>query len=80
MVDPNDPEVIESLKYLMVPREEKIATQAQAFDGKKNVFIPDAKEGFLPAEVISEDTAKGMVTLKNSKGEVNLLFLINFIN
>ena len=27
MVDLNDPEVIESLKYLLVPREEKIKAQ-----------------------------------------------------
>ena len=38
-IDPNDPEVIESLKYLLVPKEEKIQTQARPFDGKKNVFI-----------------------------------------
>ena len=74
MVDMNDPEVIESLKYLIVPREEKIKTCAQAFDGKKNVFVPDAKEGFVPAEVQSED-AKGMVTAKTSKGDVRDLYL-----
>jgi len=38
MVDMNDPEVIESLKYLIVPKEEKIKTCALPFDGKKKRF------------------------------------------
>ena len=74
MVDMNDPEVIESLKFLLVPREEKIETQARPFDPKKNVFISDPKEGFIDAIVQSEDEAKGMVTVKTSKGEVIFLF------
>jgi hypothetical protein len=74
MVDMNDPEVIESLKYLIVPKEEKIKTCSRPFDGKKNVFIPDHKEGFLAAEVQSED-GKGMVTVKKENGEVNLIRL-----
>lgn len=62
MVDMNDPEVIESLKYLLVPREEKIRTQARPYDSKKNFFAPDKKEGYLCAEIQSE---KGdMVTCK----------------
>ena len=79
-VDPNDPEVLESLKFLLVPKEEKIQTQARPFDGKKNVFVPDPKEGFIDAEVVKEDEAKGMVTVKTSKGEVNFLFLILFLS
>ncbi len=70
MVDMNDPEVIESLKFLMVPKEEKIKTCAKPFDGKKNVFIRDAKEGFVDAVIQSEDAAKGTVTCKNAKGDV----------
>jgi hypothetical protein len=70
MVDMNDPEVIESLKFLLVPKEEKIKTCARPFDGKKNVFIPCSKEGFIPAEITAEDTAKGTVTVKTPKGDV----------
>jgi myosin heavy chain 6/7 len=70
MVDMNDPEVIESLKFLMVPKEEKIKTCAKPFDGKKNVFIRDAKEGFVDAIIQSEDATKGTVTCKNAKGDV----------
>ena len=48
MVDMQDPEVIESLKYLFVPKEEKMRTQARPFDGKKNCWIPHrTMEGFL---------------------------------
>jgi len=35
MIDMNDPEVIESLKYLLIPKEEKIRLQALPFDAKK---------------------------------------------
>ena len=68
-IDLNDPEVIDSLKYLQVPKEMKIKMQSQPFDGKKNCWIPDHKEGYLAAEIQSK---KGDdVTVKTSKGEVN---------
>ena len=69
VVDMNDPEVIESLKYLLVPKEERIRVQAQPFDGKKNCFVPDHKEGFLPAEIQSTED-DGSVVVRTSKGEV----------
>ena len=70
MYDMNDPEVIESLSYLLVSKEEKIRTQAKAFDGKKNCWIPEAKEGFIAAEIQS---IKGdEVSVKTEKGEVYL--------
>lgn len=63
----NDPEIVESLKYLLVPQAERIKAQAQPFDGKKNVWIPDKTEGYLAAEIQSE---KGdQITVKTSKGE-----------
>ena len=70
MVDMNDPEVIESLKFLLVPKEEKIQTQTRPFDGKKNVFIPDHKEGFVTAIVESTDDKKGTTKVKTAKGDV----------
>ena len=69
MIDLHDPEVIESLKYLQVSPEEKIRFQAMPFDGKKNCWIPDQKEGFLAAEIVS--TKGDEVTVKTGKGEVN---------
>ena len=65
----NDPEVIESLKFLIVPKEERIRTNSLPYDPKKNVFAPDHKEGFIAAEIQSED-AKGMVTVKKINGDV----------
>ncbi|RMZ94322.1 myosin heavy striated muscle-like isoform X1, partial [Brachionus plicatilis] len=63
----NDPEIVESLKYLLVPQAEKIKAQSQPFDGKKNFWVVDKKEGFLACEVQSE---KGdQVSVKTSKGE-----------
>ncbi|CAF1100958.1 unnamed protein product, partial [Brachionus calyciflorus] len=34
----NDPEVVESLKYLLVPQADKIKYQSQPFDAKKNFW------------------------------------------
>ena len=69
MVDMNDPEVIESFRYLHVSKEERIKIQSTPFDGKKNCWIPDQKEGFISAEI--QSTKGEEVTVKNSKGEVN---------
>ncbi len=72
VVDLNDPEVIESLKYLLVPKEEKIRVQALPFDGKKNCFVPDAKEGFIAAEITGNEG--NLVVVRTSKGEVNIYY------
>lgn len=70
MFDMNDPEIVESLKYLLVTKEERIKLQALPFDAKKNCWIPDHKEGYLAAEIQS---VKGEeLTVKTSKGEVIL--------
>ncbi|CAF0933109.1 unnamed protein product [Adineta ricciae] len=65
--DPNDPELKESLKYLALPTEERIKLQAQPFDGKKQCWVPNAKESFVAAEIVS--TKGEEVTAKTSKGE-----------
>lgn len=70
MVDSNDPEVIESLKYLLVPRDEKIRTQAKPFDAKKNCWVEDHKEGFIFAEIQATDESKNEFTVKTIRGEV----------
>lgn len=70
MIDMNDPEVIESLKYLLVPTTEKIKLQAQPFDGKKQCWVAEAKEGFIAAEI--QSTKGEEVTVKTGKGEVTL--------
>ena len=55
MIDMNDPEVIESLTYLLVPREEKIKTSARPYSSTKNFFVADKEAGYLTAEVTAED-------------------------
>jgi hypothetical protein len=47
IADMNDQEIVDSLKYLLIPSTEKIKLQAQPFDAKKACWIPDHKEGFL---------------------------------
>ena len=69
MVDMNDPEVIESLSFLAVPKEERILNTTKAFDGKKNVFVKDAKEGYMAGEVQSNDGKTA--TVKKANGEVS---------
>ena len=64
----NDPEVIESLKYLVIPKEEKIRTSAQPFDSRKNFFVPHKTEGYVPAEITKEDGDN--VTLYTREKEV----------
>jgi hypothetical protein len=71
-VDMNDPEVIESLKFLLVPKEERIQTQTRPFDAKKNCFVPDHKEGFITAIIESADEKKGTTKVKTTKGEVRI--------
>ena len=65
MISLDDPEVIESLRYLLVPKSERIATQARPFDGKKNCFVPDHHEGFLTGEITGKEGA--LILVRNSK-------------
>ena len=76
-IDMNDPEVIESLKYLLVTKEERIRLQSVPFDAKKACWVPDPKEGFIAGEI--QSTKGDDVTVKTSKGEVAIL-IIRIIN
>ena len=64
----NDPEVIESLKYLLVPREEKIRMAAMPYSSTKNFFVPCKEEGYECAEITSE--TGDSVTLQTRKNKV----------
>ena len=46
--DINDPDFL----YLAIDRK-KMIKEAAPFDGKKNCWVPDEKEGFAPAEIQS---------------------------
>jgi len=67
MVDPNDPEVKESLKYLVLPTEEKLKLRSQAFDAKKACWIPDAKEVYIGADIV--ETKGDQTVVQTSRGE-----------
>ena len=73
MIDMNDPEVVESLKYLLVPKEEKIRLAAQPYSSLKNFFVPCKEEGYECAEITKEDGDN--CTLMTRKGKVSILML-----
>ena len=64
----NDPEVVESLKYLLVPKVEKIRLAALPYNSTKNVFVPCKEEGYECAEITKEDGDN--VTLMTRKNKV----------
>ena len=78
MIDMNDPEVIESLKYLLVPKEEKIRTSALPFDAKKNFFIPHKTEGYLTSVITKEDGDNVTVVVDKDQS-VRLRWFQNFL-
>lgn len=63
----NDPEVIESLRYLLVPKEERIRLTTLPFDAKKQCFVAEKTEGFIEAVIQSEDEKNSMVTVLTKK-------------
>ncbi|CAF1640265.1 unnamed protein product [Didymodactylos carnosus] len=71
ILDPNDPELKESMKFLTMTTEERIKLQAQPFDGKKACWVPDPKESFIAAEIV--ETQGEEVTVKTSKGDVCMI-------
>lgn len=63
--DPDDP----ILAYLAIDRKMTLDDQSRPYDGKKACFVPDKKEGFVTADIIS---SKGdEITVQTSSGEVS---------
>ncbi|GMS79707.1 hypothetical protein PENTCL1PPCAC_1882, partial [Pristionchus entomophagus] len=57
-------------EFLRQSQEQALAAQTKKFDSKKNVWIADAEEGFIAAEIKS---AKGdVLTVVTAKGEKSL--------
>ena len=73
MIDMNDPEVIDSLKYLLIPREEKIRLAAMPYSSTKNFFVPCKEEGYECAEITKEDGDN--ITLMTRKNKVWLSYI-----
>lgn len=61
---PDDPD----FQYLAPDRKKLIEEQSMPFDGKKNCWIPDPKEGYLKAEILS--TKGEDITVLTEKQEV----------
>jgi len=60
---PDDPD----FQYLGVDRKKLAMEQTQPFDGKKNCWIPDEKEGYLKAEI--QSTKGDQITVLTDKME-----------
>ena len=87
MVDINDPEVIDSLKYLVTPMAEKIKFQSMPFDAKKQCWVAEHKEGFVAGEIQSESgdqatvkTAAGTVRNNHNQSAKTKLVLLQLIS
>jgi myosin heavy subunit len=65
--DPNDAELKDALKYLALPTEEKLKLRSQPFDGKKAVWVPDAKEVYVAGDIV--ETKGDQTVVKTAKGE-----------
>lgn len=62
--NPDDP----ILGYLAIDRKMTLEDQKRPYDGKKACFVPDKKEGFVTADIIS---SKGdEITVQTESGEV----------
>ena len=59
-IAPDDPDFL----YLGVDRK-KVIQEAPAYDGKKNCWIPDVKDGYLAAEI--ESTKGDVVTVMTTE-------------
>ena len=69
MFNSEDKEILESMKYLLVPQADKIRFQSLPYDAKKNFWLPNEKLGFIACEIQSE---KGDdVTVKDANNVVS---------
>ena len=41
-------------QYLRMSREAMIKEQSKPYDSKKNVWVPDAEEGYAPGEIVTK--------------------------
>jgi len=66
-ISPDDPDY----QYLAPNKKKLHEEQSQPFDGKKNCWIPDQKEGYVKAEIIS--TKGDDVTVLTDKMEASII-------
>ncbi|KAL4693134.1 hypothetical protein H8959_016944 [Pygathrix nigripes] len=56
--------------YLRKSEKERLEAQTRPFDLKKDVFVPDDKEEFVKAKILSREGGKVTAETENGKGEV----------
>lgn len=57
--------------YLRKSERERIAAQNVPFDAKTAVFVPDSKQEYVKAKIISQDGSQ--VTVENEIGKVGVI-------
>jgi len=58
------------MPFLCPTQKEQLAFAAMKYDGKKSVWVPHKKEGFVKAEI--QDSTGDKVTVKTAKNEVHV--------
>ena len=67
-------------QYLAVDRKKLLAEQTQPYDGKKACWVPDEKEGFARAEIVStkgDDCTVKVLSTNEVKMLLNVRELFN---
>lgn len=57
-------------QYLRVSIEQKLADQSKPYDSKKDIWIPDAEEGYIAAQITKTDGDN--ITVNCTKGSVTI--------
>ena len=65
-------------QYLAVDRKKLLAEQTQPYDGKKACWVPDEKEGFARAEIVSTKGEECTVKiLSSNEVRINCVLRLN---
>lgn len=59
--------------YLRKSEKERLEAQTRPFDLKKDVFVPDDKEEFVKAKIVSREGGKVTAETENGKVGVRLM-------
>ena len=68
--DIDDPELVESLQYLMVSDQDKFRSSKQKFNPDLNVLALNEKEGYIPVTIVTEDDKKGCLIVKTRQSQL----------
>ncbi|NXS73701.1 MYH7 protein, partial [Pandion haliaetus] len=60
----------EAAPYLRKSEKERLAAQTRPFDLKKDIFVPDEKEEFVKATIVTREGAKITAETEHGKDQV----------